>query len=247
MRHTVLENWSRGQSGLHRRDPRAKLLVLAIFLVTLSTAERGLPVLAPLFLAILLGGVVWARIPPGSVLIRAGVVFFFTIPFALVSFLAGDAGRAGALLCKSYLSALAVLLTVSTTPVPMLLRGMETAGAPRFLLTVAQFLYRYLFVIAEEAEHMREAAVSRGATRAGILARRERFQAAAGALGALFGRSYGRAEDIHRAMLARGFDGRFATLDELHFRGPDAVFAGAASLAVVLARVAGERFARWGA
>ena len=33
-------------------------------------------------------------------------------------------------------------------------------GAPRFLLMVAQFLYRYLFVISEEAQHMRKAAMA---------------------------------------------------------------------------------------
>ena len=68
---------------------------------------------------------------------------------------------------KSYLSALAVLLLVSTTPLPVLLRGFEMLGAPRFLLMVAQFLYRYLFVISEEAQHMRKAAMARGATAGG--------------------------------------------------------------------------------
>ena len=41
---------------------------------------------------------------------------------------------------------------------------------------------------------------------------RSRFQAAAGALSVLFARSYARAEGIHQAMLARGFDGRFSML-----------------------------------
>ena len=87
----------------------------------------------------------------------------FTAVFAAVSWLAGDPARGAALVLKSYLSALAVLLLVSTTPLPVLLRGFEIAGAPRFLLMVAQFLYRYLFVISEEAQHMRKAAAWRAA------------------------------------------------------------------------------------
>ena len=153
----------------------------------------------------------------------------------------GDPSRGVALLLKSYLSALAVLLVVSTTPLPSLIRGLEMTGAPRFLLMVAQFLYRYLFVISEEAQHMSKAAASRGATPLSLMGGRARFRAAAGALAVLFARSYGRAEDIHRAMLARGFAGRFRTLGTLHFRGADACFAAIASLAPVLVRLAVER------
>ena len=94
-------------------------------------------------------------------LTRAAVVLPFTLVFAIITILAGDLERAGLLLGKSYLSALAVLALVSTTPLPQLLRGLEMLGVPRFLLMVAQFLYRYLFVISEEAQHMRVAAASR--------------------------------------------------------------------------------------
>jgi cobalt/nickel transport system permease protein len=57
----------------------------------------------------------------------------------------------------------------------------------------------------------------------------------------LFARSYGRAQDVHRAMLARGFTGRLHPLFDLHFRPADAVFAALASLAPVAARLAMER------
>ena len=54
-------------------------------------------------------------------LARAGVVLPFTAVFAGISWLAGDPARGAALVMKSYLSALAVLLLVSTTPLPLLL------------------------------------------------------------------------------------------------------------------------------
>jgi cobalt/nickel transport system permease protein len=241
LHHVVLERWSRGASPLHRRDPRAKLLPLAVFLVTLATAHRNLPVLALLLFALLLTGLWRARLPVRAALLRAGVVFSFTFPFALISWLAGDEARAASMLVKSYLSALAVLLLVATTPMGALLRGLEAAGAPRFLLMVAQFLYRYLFVISEEAQHMRKAAQARGGGARGAMARRARFHAAAGAVGALFAKSYGRAAAIHRAMLARGFTGRFPAVHDLDFGRADALFAAGAGLAVALARLAAER------
>jgi cobalt/nickel transport system permease protein len=239
--HVVLERWSRGASVLHRRDPRAKLAALVVFLVVLATAHRHLPALGAGLLLLLAGTLVWARIPLAGALARASVVVPFTLLFAAACWVAGEPARGFALLLKSYLSALAVLTVVSTTPLPLLLRGMETAGAPRFLLMVAQFLYRYLFVISEEAQHMRKAAASRGATLRGSTSGGARFHAAAGALAVLFARSYARAEDIHRAMMARGFLGRFRTLSALRFGPADAAFLMLAAMAPVVIRVAIER------
>jgi len=143
---------------------------------------------------------------------------------------------------KSYLSCLAVWLVIATTPLPDLLRGFESFGAPRFLLMVAQFVYRYLFVISEEARQMAQAALARGGTARGAF-RLLGFRAAAGALAVLFARSYGRAGEVHRAMLARGFRGRVRCLDAPRFRSADAAFLAAASLVPVLARLAAERLA----
>src|SRR5207247_9345794 len=142
------------------------------------------------------------------------------------SWIAGDPARGAALILKSYLSALAALVVVSTTPLPVLLRGTEMLGAPRFLLMVAQFLYRYLFVISEQAQHMRKAAAARGGS----------FRAATGALAVLFARSYEQAGEIHRAMLARGFQGRFQPLAAPHFHSADVPFLVLGSAAPVIPR-----------
>jgi cobalt/nickel transport system permease protein len=240
LHHVVLERWSRGESGMHRRDPRVKTLALVVFLVVVATAQRELPLLAGALLLFLGAGLVWARLPVVPALLRAAIVLYFTAIFALVSWIAGDPARAIALLVKTYLSALAVVLVVSTTRIALLLQGLEMARVPRFLLMIVQFLYRYLFVISEEAQHMRKAALSRGAGARGP-GREARFHTAAGALAALFARSYGRAEEIHRAMLARGFQGEFHTLETPHFHAADAVFLSIAGLGPIVLRLAVER------
>jgi cobalt/nickel transport system permease protein len=169
-------------------------------------------------------------VPVAGALARAGLVLPFTLVFAVVSWIGGDAARGAALVMKSYLSALAALLVVSTTPLPLLLRGIEMFGAPRFLLMVAQFLYRYLFVISEEAQHMRKAAAARGGS----------FRSAAGALALLFVRSYHQAGEIHKAMLARGFQGRFQPLAAPHFHTADIVFLITSSAAPIVLRAVME-------
>jgi cobalt/nickel transport system permease protein len=241
--HVTLDRWSRGASPLHRRDPRVKIAAVIVFLIVLATAHRELIWLCAALFVMLCLAARLARLPLAGALARAAVVLPFTAVFAGVSWLAGDPARGAALVMKSYLSALAVLLLVSTTPLPALLRGFEMTGAPRFLLMVAQFLYRYLFVISEEAQHMRKAALSRGATVGGLAGNAARFRAAAGALAVLFARSYARAEEIHRAMLARSFPGYFRPLAELHFHRSDIVFLALGVLTPVVLRIVIERVA----
>jgi cobalt/nickel transport system permease protein len=238
LHHVVLERWSRRESALHRRDPRAKIIALLVFLVAVATTRRSFAVAGLAYMGLLLAVLLWSRLPLWSALTRATVVLPFTLVFAIITILAGDVERAGLLLGKSYLSALAVLALVSTTPLPQLLRGLEMLGVPRFLLMVAQFLYRYLFVISEEAQHMRVAAASRRT--AARAPRRARFRAAAGALAVLFARSYARAEAIHHAMAARGFQGRFRLLSVLKFGWADALFLLAAAVASAAIRLAIE-------
>jgi cobalt/nickel transport system permease protein len=208
--HVVLDQWSRGASPLHRRDPRVKIIVLLVILIVLATAHRELPLLAGVLFAMLCGTMIWARIPLGGAIMRAGLVLPFALVFAAASWIGGDPGRGVALI-----------------------RGIEMFGAPRFLLMVAQFLYRYLFVISEQAQHMRKSAAARGGS----------FRGAAGALAVLFARSYQRAGEIHRAMLARGFQGQFHPLAAPHFHLADTIFLLIGCALPLAARVALERIA----
>jgi cobalt/nickel transport system permease protein len=234
LHHVVLERWSRGSSPLHARDARAKLAVLLIFLVAVSTtASRSQAAFAGY--ALMLAAAVWAsRLGITGLLARTALVLPFSATFALITWWSGDPVRALSLIEKSLLSGLAVLLTVATTPLVQLMGAIELARVPRPLLLVLQFLYRYLFVISEQAQHMRMAAQCRR----GAGARRSApFHQAAGAVAVLFARSWERADGIYRAMLARGFTGRFPALESLRFGWRDAVFllaCAAVSLAVRL-------------
>jgi cobalt/nickel transport system permease protein len=224
LRHVVLDRWSRGSSAAHRLDPRAKIISLLLLLTALATASRSVPLLALELTFLLAAGFLWARVPVLGAMARAALVLPFAATFAAITWLGGDPARGVSLALKSYVSALAVLFVISTTPLPTLLRGLEGMGAPRFLLEVAQFLYRYLFLISEEAQLMSAAAASRNASLEAWRGNRERFRAAAGALAVLFARSYQRAALVHQAMLARGFDGRIPTPSAGRFTLRDVIF-----------------------
>jgi cobalt/nickel transport system permease protein len=232
LQHVVLERWSRGSSLLHQRDARVKILALLVFLVVVATTGPHFELAGICYLAMLVAGVIAGRLPMAGVLRRAAVVLPFALTFAAVSWISGEPRRGVLLIEKSYLSAWATLLLVATTPLPQLLRGLEMLGAPGFLLMIAQFLYRYLFVIVDQAHRMRLAGLCRGGSG---------FRAAARAVGVLFVRSYERAETIHRAMISRGFQGRFQLLSQPRFCLADTAFACLASgpllAAALLARI----------
>ncbi len=232
MHHVTLDAWSHGHSILHSRDARAKIAATLVFLVALATSQQHLWQRGAGFAALLAAALALGRLPVGGVLARSAVVLPFAAVFAAISAFSGDGERAAALLVKSYLSAAAALILVATTPLPELLAGLERLGIPRFLLMVTQFVYRYLFVISEEAQHMRIAAACRGGLRA-----RAGFRAAAGAIAALFARSYARAESIHHAMLARGFQGRFPLLRLSRLTALDAAFFTLAAALCILVRL----------
>jgi len=225
---------------IHRRDARAKTIAVLVFLIALATARRNFLAVGLCYFAILVAVTIAARLPILAALARAAVVLPFTLVFAAISLAAGKPLAAITLVGKSYLSALAVLVLLSTTPLPGLLHGLEHLGVPRYLLVVVQFLYRYLFVISGEAQHMRAAARAKSGSLKRVFFDRSKFGAAAGAMGVLFARSYAHAEGIHQAMLARGFQDRFRTLSRHAFRGGDAAFLMTAVLLLAGARVAIE-------
>jgi cobalt/nickel transport system permease protein len=163
-------------------------------LVGISLAS---PSLLPLIVAILLSGIYRSQLPAAGLLARAALVVPFSATLALATLLSTGPEPAATLLAKSYLSALATLLFAATTPLPTWTAALRAWRAPAALISTLQFVYRYLFVLAEEAQTMSTAARARGGLR---------FTAAAGVIAVLFARSWQRAESVHRAMLARGYN-----------------------------------------
>ncbi len=239
MHHVEVEGWSRGSSPLHGRDARCKLAALTAFLVAVSTTpvygpvmRTGLIYLA--YAALLIAAAAASRVPVAGLARRAALVLPFSATFALITWWSGDPRRALAIAEKSFLSGFAALLLIATTPLAQLLAALEWLRVPRLLILVTQFVYRYLFVISEQAQHMRLAAQSRLGSGG---QRGRRFNAATGAVSVLFIRSWERAGGIYRAMLARGFTGSFRAAVRPHLHIADFGFLAGAIAACVAIRL----------
>jgi cobalt/nickel transport system permease protein len=240
MKHAFIDQYSDLDSFVHRLDPRTKTLaMLAFVLAVMATPPTAWPSFA--LGAILIAGLILlARLPPLYILKRSAVVVPFVLMIAifLPFFEGGEVAGSynvgwwrvsvtydGLLILwnvvvKSWLSALSLILLSATTPFPRLLKGLERLGVPRVMAMILSFMYRYIFVLVDEAMHMQRARESRNF--GGGLVWRARTLG--NMIGTLFLRSYERGERVYQAMLARGFDGEIRTLDDLHFGRADVCF-----------------------
>ena len=110
---------------------------------------------------------------------------------------------------KNSLAFLMMLVLATVTSWLDLLQAMRRLGVPRVLVATLQFMERYLHVLGEELARMSQARRARSFQGGSILS----WRLLTGMLGMLLLRSFERAERVHSAMLARGWDGTIRTLD----------------------------------
>jgi cobalt/nickel transport system permease protein len=113
---------------------------------------------------------------------------------------------------KSWISVQAAILLAASTPFPDLLVAMRAVKMPRLLVAIFGLMWRYLFVLVDEAMRLMRARAARsghadrpGLKPGGRLAWRARM--AGGMAGNLFMRAFERSDRIYVAMLSRGYDG----------------------------------------
>jgi cobalt/nickel transport system permease protein len=142
---------------------------------------------------------------------------------------------------KSWLSVQMAVVLVGSTPFPVLLMAMRALKIPRLLAAIVGLMWRYLFVLADEALRLLRARESRSAAPVDGRGRRVggslawRARVAGGMVGNLFLRAFDRADRIYAAMLSRGYDGEVRTLPlpAIHAGQWAVLFAGLALLALL--------------
>ena len=225
MRHVTAASWSNQDSFVHRLDARVKLILLLALVLSLALLRA----LSLLQFACCLAFLAWAAWTAGLPVVRLFRLSLIVVPFvglfSLIVYLTGDGLRAWLILGKSYLSALAVLVCVSATPMPQLLQAAQFFHVPTLLLEVTQVVYRYLFVLGAQARAMQTAFRSR-AGRPG----RRAIQASSGMIAVLFSKSYLKAGMVHHAMLCRGSTGALPGREFPRLKFPELAILGAGLL-----------------
>jgi cobalt/nickel transport system permease protein len=239
-----LERLSYQSTPIHRLDPRAKLLTSMVFIVAVvSFPKYAVGSLIPFILypvALMALGNVPVRYLGKKILIAVPFAFFIGIFNPLLDrqvmvhlgplAISGGWVSFTSIMLRFVLTVSVALILVAVSGFYQVCFAMERLGLPRAFALQLLFLYRYLFVLGNEAARLVRARALRTFDRRGM-----GFGAYSSMLGHLLLRTLDRAQRLHLAMLSRGFDGEIRVLRPLRLHGRDvAFFLGWSSLFVLL-------------
>ena len=172
----------------------------------------------------------------------------FSINIGAWTVTATDAGlvRFASILIRSWLSVMAAIWLTATTPFPDLMHTLRHLHLPAILVSIISFMYRYLFVLADEAKRLLRAREARSARLPGQEGSGGslwwRATVAGGIVGQLFLRSFDRSDRVYNAMLARGYRGQLLTMTPHHMKQRDWIVGGTAVVLILLVQVVSRIF-----
>jgi cobalt/nickel transport system permease protein len=241
----TMDTLASGSTGLHRLDPRAKLITTLVFIITVvSLGKYEISMMIP-FVIYPVAMVVGADLPvlyllkkillvsPFAVLIGIFNPLLDTRPLLDLGFLSLSGGWVSffSILIRFALTVGAALILICLTGFNGVCMALEKLKVPAPFVVQLLFLYRYLFVLVEEASRMIRARSLRSFDAGGM-----RFKVFVPLLGQLLLRTLDRAQRIHLAMLCRGFDGHIRISRPMAFRSREIRFVFFWSLFFILAR-----------
>jgi len=223
-------------SPVHTLDPRVKLVLVLSYILTCALMPIGAWPVYILLLTLVFSFELLSSLGIKYVLRRALLALPFMLAAFPVIFTNGQtvlfSAKIGSLqlaayaeglerfvsvALKSWLSVQAAIVLAASTPFPELLQAMRAVRIPRLLVSLFGLMWRYLFVLVDEALRLMRARQARsgessrpGARKGGSVAWRARV--AGGMAGNLFLRAFERSDRIYMAMVARGYDGEIRAL-----------------------------------
>jgi cobalt/nickel transport system permease protein len=265
--YSVFANQYAEKKGfLQRIDPRVKLLTTLALLIVIGLTHR-LEVLAALYAGTLILAVfsrislgffvkrVWVFIPLFTGIIALPAVFNIVTPgrplFTVISFLSPHAfgpfqipqhitvtlqGVSGAAILVMRVAAsvsMAVLLVVTTRWI-RLLKALYVLKTPEVIIMILAMTYRYIHLFLRTVEGMFLAKKSREIS---DLKLKEEHGWIASRLGVLVGKSYRLSNDVHLAMISRGWTGNPTLMDDFTINPIDGLWI-AITLAIVIFGIA---------
>ncbi len=230
---TYIDCFSGIDAPYQRIDARVKLAVSLTFIVVMTITVTSYPLRVVPFAFYVAMLAIASKLSPKVLLKRTlPAVPFFLFASLVLGFSKGSQAASAAFL-KALFSVLSIIILVSTTRFSDLLKGLEGLKVPPIIVSMTAFVYRYLFIIADEYGHIKIARESRnfGGNK------RWQWKAIGHSVGTLFLHSYERGDRIYSAMVARGYDGNIRTIGTQKIGTVDIIFAVASVSYLLLAGI----------
>lgn len=197
-----LDNYSQREGRLQRLPAAVKMIFAIGFVVVMVVVRPSVVVYAGAGVVIVALAAI-SNVPAGFIVKRLLLLEPFVLGVAVMAlFRPGGAGAFAAVVARTSLCILMLILLANTTPFSEILAVLRRARVPGLMVTTLALMHRYLFVLREEAIRMHRARTSR------TFARRRRglWRMMATVISELFIRAVERSERIYAAMCARGWE-----------------------------------------
>ncbi len=227
------EDVAAGRGLLQRIDPRVKLVSLLVLLVACGLAHSMITLIVMYGLTLVLAAAsalpvgffvkrVWLFVPIFTGIVVLPATLSIVTPGDVVltlwhwngtpqGFTAQGLTAAARVVCRVAVSISLVVLLTLTTPWVRLLAALRSLGVPRIFILIIGMAYRYIFLLLSTVTDMFQA---RQARTPGTPKHDASARAFLGAgVGTLLGKAGQLSEEVHQAMVARGYRGDATTLD----------------------------------
>jgi cobalt/nickel transport system permease protein len=202
MRHDFLDRYSRLGSPIHRVRAAIKLIAALALVIAIVLVPPSRPVFLAAMAVSLVAVAGLSRVPWRFLVWRVVLLEPFVLGVAILAVFQPGGWRLFLfLVAKCTLCLMVMVLLANTTPFSDLLRVLKDWRMPALLVTTLSLMYRYVFVLVDEAQRMKRARMSRTFTPQ----RARTWHTMATVVSRLFIRSSERAERIYAAMCARGW------------------------------------------
>jgi len=262
MHSDAFDRYHHGHSFIHDLDPRVKVVVTVGFILSNALLPDGawtafalawMFVLVASYFSELGFGFTFRRSFIALPFALAAITVLFSIPgkpvtsfqFLMWHFTITDAGllRFASIVIRSWLSVQMAILLVAVTEFPKIVHALRHLRVPAVLTVIISFLYRYLFVLADEVLRLLRAREARSARAAGRGAGGSvlwRARVTGNMAGQLFLRSYERSDRVYNAMRSRGYTGELMTIHPHHVHASDWLIALLSFVCLVIMQVVGR-------
>jgi len=221
----IEEKFAEGRSFIHRLDPKIRIISSIVLSFAAALCDNLYIATGYFIISIIL--ITMAGLNLVDVLKRLKPLFWFLLMIWIILPLTVDGDilyqfywlkityQGVILSCKITIKSISILLVftalIATMTIASLGNGLHRIYVPDKMVFLLLMTYRYIFVIEEEYKRLLRAAKFRGFKPGTNV---HSYKTYAYLAGMLFVRASLRAQRVHQAMLCRGFNQKFHTLDD---------------------------------
>jgi cobalt/nickel transport system permease protein len=137
---------------------------------------------------------------------------------------------------KGSLSVILLILLISTEKFHNIISGMRMLKMPKIISTMSALMYRYIFIFSDEAM---KTSMARNSRTPGKL-RVSKIKVYGNQMAMIFIRSWDRSQIIYNAMISRGFNNEFPTMEEFKIKKSEILLFALAIMMFLSVRVGSE-------